>query len=185
MQRLALLAAAAFLAAPAIASAAPADPLLDVFKNVCVAHAGDYAGTVNAAKASGWSDAAGIDMPADANVSITSEAALIMPLNGANLTLLISSGLQHMRSGDTPETTCRIESNKPDAQAIDATKGWLGLQPNGGDASLAYFFVTGTPDRLVRISTTTIPPAGMSLIKVQQDAGSAIFIDQFFAGKHS
>ena len=185
MQRFALLAAAAILAVPTAAGAATPskDPVLDVFRNICAAHAGDYAATLKAADTSGWVDAQVTVPPAPA-ITVTSQAARSLDLNGANLTLLVSSGLQHMKSGDQPEITCRIESDKPDAAAISETQAWLGFKPeDGSDSSLAFFFATGAPDQLVHNTSQTIPPGGLSLIKVQQDDSSAILIDQFFVGK--
>ena len=182
MQRIALLAAAALLAVPAAASAAPADPLLDAFRNICVAHTGNYVDTVNAAKAGGWTEVP-VNIPDDPAVAVSSKSAMSLTADGASLTLVAVTGLQHMKAGDTPVTSCRIESNKSDADAIGETTAWLGVKPDGGDSSLAYYFMTGSPDHLTHNTSPTIPPGGLSLIKVQLDSGSAILVDQFFAGK--
>jgi hypothetical protein len=177
------LAAAAALALPIpAAAAAAADPVFDAFRSLCVSSGDDYLAVKKAADSAGWKETQLVP-PADAAISITDLAARETVVGGENLTLLVSRGLQHMKNGDVPETTCRIETSKPHPGAIDLAKSWLGLAPDGGDATMAYFLVTGPPDKLVHVSTASIPPGGLSIIKVQLDSRSAIFINQRFASK--
>jgi hypothetical protein len=184
MPRLSFLAAAAaVLLLPAVAAAAPdADPAFDAFRTICVGSSDDYAAVLKAADSSGWRETQ-VTPPTDSAISVTDQAARELVVGGEDLTLLVNHGLQHMKSGDVPETTCRVETNKPHPGAIEAAKGWLGLAPDGGDATLAYFIVTGPPDKLVHVTTASIPPGGLSVIKVQLETGSAIFVDQQFASK--
>jgi len=176
----AIAAAACALAVPV--SAAAADPVFDAFRSICVSTSDDYVAALKAADAAGWKETAVVP-PADPAISITDQGAREISMGGENLTLLVSRGLQHMKSGDVPETNCRVEASKPHASAIDLAKSWLGLAPDGGDATMAYFIVTGPPDQLVHVASSSIPPGGLSIIKVQLDSHSAIFINQRFTGK--
>ena len=184
MPRLTFLAAAAavFMLPVAAAAAPDTDPAFDAFRSLCVATSDYYAGVLKAADSSGWRETQVVP-PTDAAISVTDQAARETVLGGENLTLLVNRGLQHMKSGDVPETTCRVETSKPHPGAIALAKDWLGLAPDGGDATLAYFIVTGPPDKLVHVTTAAIPPGGLSVIKVQLETGSAIFVDQRFAAK--
>jgi hypothetical protein len=188
MIRTSLLAVAALgaLAIPLTAASADngADPAFDAFRSICVATSDDYVAVLKAADASGWREAPGVvPPPTDAAISVTDQAARQNTVGGETLTLLVNRGLQHMKSGDVPETTCRIETSNAHPTAIDRAKGWLGLAPDGGDATLAYFIVTGPPDKLVHVTSSSIPPGGLSIIKVQLESSSAIFVDQRYVSK--
>jgi hypothetical protein len=182
IRSIAIAAAACALAVPMSAAAATPDPVFDAFRSICVSTSDDYVAVLKAADSAGWKETQVVP-PADASVSITDQAARETSVGGENLTLLVGRGLQHMKNGNVPETSCRIEASKAHAGAIDLAKSWLGLAPDGGDATMAYFVVTGPPDQLVHVSSSSIPPGGLSIIKVQLDSRSAIFINQRFTGK--
>jgi hypothetical protein len=185
MIRSALLAAAAIasLAVPMSAAAATGsgDPAFDAYRSICVANMGEYVAVLRAADAAGWQNSS-VSPPVDAAISVTDQAAREMSVGGENLTLLINRGLQHMRAGDVPVGVCRIETSKPDPGAIDLSKSWLGFAPDGGDSTLAYFFVTPAADTPQHVAANApMPPGGVSIVKVQLDPNSTIFLYQHFA----
>lgn len=182
---LALAAAAAF-AFPASAALAEGtgDPALDAFQSLCRATGNDYNAVGKAAAAAGWGTAQ-LEPDAQDGISITGKAAWEKTFGAQTVTLLESTGLRHTKAGDIPMTSCKISTNKPDAGVVDRAKAWLGFAPDGGDATLAVFYVksgTGQPEH--------IPPSGLqdamnsggfSIVKVQQDAASAILDYQSYS----
>ena len=172
------LAALGVCAAPMTAAAASADPALNAFQSICVTHANNYSDVLTAAAADGWTDTQLIPTTDD-GVSITSKAAKEKTVGTTHLTLLVSTGLRHTKTGDIPEGDCKVSTDSADPTIVDGAKSWLGFAPDSGDATLAVFYVkTGA-------QPTHIPPAGLnaalaaggfSVIKAQQDQSSAILV---------
>jgi hypothetical protein len=176
------LAALGVLALPMTASAAPSDPALAAFSSLCVANGNSYTAVLSAAKAAGWTDTQLIPSTDDA-VTITSKAAL--EKNGpVHLTLLVSQGLRHTKGGDIQEGDCKVSTDTADAAIVANTQGWLGFAPDGGDSTLASFFVkTGAPPSHIASSdlNAAMGSGGFSIIKAQQDPGSAILVYTTFS----
>ena len=186
MTRLLLLAAAAaVLVSPAAASAQPADPALDAFQNVCVGTGGDYVAILKAADASGWTETQVIP-ETDTSVSLTDQAARekVIP-GGPILTLLANRGLRHTHGGDIPQSVCKVSASKPDPGVVARSQTWLGFPQDGGDPTLAVFYVKpngGHPTHIAQADlNAAMASGGFSIIKIQQDEGSAIFVFQTFS----
>lgn len=179
-----LAATAAALAFPLAALADTGDPGLDAFQSVCTQTGASYVNVLKAADGAGWSETQVVP-ETDASVSITDQAAREKTVNGATLTLLVNRGLRHTKGGDISQAVCKISVNKPDAGVIDRAKGWLGFAPDGGDATLSIYYVKagpGAPQHLAQSElNTALAAGGFSIIKVQQDQGSAIFVYQSFS----
>ncbi|HEX3920614.1 MAG TPA: hypothetical protein VHW60_25010 [Caulobacteraceae bacterium] len=186
MTRLTLLAAAAaVLVFPAVACAQTADPALDAFETVCAATGGDYVAVLKAADASGWTETQVIP-ETDASVSLTDQAAREKPMpGGETLTLLVNRGLRHTHSGDVPQSVCKVSDSKPDPGVIARSAAWLGFPQDGGDATLAVYYVKSNGAHPTHIASTALNAAmangGFSIVKVQQDEGSAIFVYQTYS----
>jgi hypothetical protein len=179
MTRLTILAAAAAaLAFPAVASAQD-DPALAAFETVCVASGGNYAQMLSAATSGGWTDTQVVP-ETDTAVSITSQAAREKTVDGVTLTLLVNQGLRHTRSGDVPQSVCKISDGRPDPGVITRSTAWLGFAQDSGDATLAVYYVKPGGVRPAHVPSDGLNAAmaagGFSIIKVQQDQGSAIFV---------
>jgi hypothetical protein len=118
-------------------------------------------------------------------VSITSQAAREKSVNGVTLTLLVNQGLRHTHSGDIPQSVCKISDSRPDPGVIARSTTWLGFPQDSGDATLAVYYVKPggahpahvPPDGL----NAAMASGGFSIVKVQQDAGSAIFVFTTFS----
>jgi hypothetical protein len=177
--QLLLAAAAAALAFPLAAFADTGDAALDAFQSVCANTGGTYVNVLKAADSSGWSETQ-IVPETDAAVSITDQAAREKVVNGATLTLLVNRGLRHTKGGDISQSTCKISFNKPDAGVLDRAKTWIGVAPDGGDATLSVYYVKGgggAPQHLVSSQLNDAMAAGgFSIIKVQQNNDSAILV---------
>lgn len=185
MQRLLPLAAcAAMLAVPmTVAAQGPGDPALDAFQKVCWSNGGDYMATLKTAQDDGWTDTAVTGEDAGP-VSITDKAAKAKFANGANLTLLVTRGLQHTKSGDVKVATCKLTVSKADAALIGEGKSWLGgATPDNSppDPTLAVYYVKlapgGSPSHL---SQADLGPAlnsgGFAVLKFQQDSDAGILV---------
>ncbi len=180
----ALASAVALAAAPLAAAAAPTgDPALDAFQSICVATNNDYLATIKAADAAGWTETDLVPAP-DAAISITDKAARETAVGKMHLTLLVSRGLRHTKGGDVPEADCKVSTDQADAGIVDRTKTWLGFAPDGGDATLALFYVKPDGAQPTHIPQSGLNAAlaagGFSVIKAQQDPASAILVYQSF-----
>jgi hypothetical protein len=187
MSRLAILLAFAALTAPAAALAAPTGPdaALDEFRNICGASGGDYTAIVKAADASGWADAQP-RAEADDTVSVTSTSAKAKTVDGVDLMLLATQGLMHTKSGaQVPVSTCKISSNKADADLMARAQAWMGFAPDSGDATLATYFVkpaAGKPQHVPQNQlNAALASGGFSIVKVQQDSDGAILVYQTYS----
>ena len=176
------LASLAALALPATAAlAATGDPALDAFQSICLASPNDYLSVVKAADAAGWT-ATELVPQTDEAVSVTDKAAREKSVGDVHMTLLVSRGLRHMKDGDVTEADCKVSTEKPDPGVVDKTKSWLGFAPDGGDATLAVFFVRpggGQPAHIEGGSAalkSAMDGGGFSVIKAQQDQGSSILV---------
>jgi hypothetical protein len=178
-----LAAAAAALAFPIAAFADSGDPALDAFQTVCAQPGASYVNVLRAADGNGWTETQ-VAPETDASVSITDQAAREKTVNGATLTLLINRGLRHTKGGDISQSVCKISINKPDPGVIGRAQTWLGFAPDGGDATLSIYYVKaggGAPQHVPQSELNTAMAAGgFSIIKVQQDSSSAIFVYQAF-----
>jgi hypothetical protein len=181
---LALLAALAIPASAAFADSG--DPVVDAFKSLCLGAPNDYPSVVKAATAAGWTETELVPETDDA-ISITDKAAREKTVNGVHLTLLVSRGLRHTKAGDIAEADCKVSSEKPDPGVVDKTKTWLGFAPDGGDATLAVFYVKsggGSPAHLDGAPASlnaALASGGFSVIKAQQDATSSILVYTSFS----
>jgi hypothetical protein len=179
MTRLTILAAAAAALAFPAAALAQDDPALTAFQQVCVASGGNYTQMLSAATSGGWTETQVVP-ETDTAVSITSQAAREKSVNGFTLTLLANQGLRHTRSGDVPQSVCKISVNKADPGVITRSTTWLGFPQDGGDNTLAVYYVKPGGAQPTHVPTNGLNAAmasgGFSIIKVQQDSGSAIFV---------
>ena len=171
-------------AMPLAAAAAPSgDAALDAFQSICVATNNDYLATIKAADAAGWTQTDLVPAP-DSAISVTDKAARETAVGKEHLTLLVSRGLRHTKGGDVPEADCKISTDQADAGVVDRTKSWLGFAPDGGDATMALFYVKSGGDQPTHIPTSGLNAAmssgGFSVIKAQQDPASAILVYQSF-----
>jgi len=185
MIRTPLLAFASFcvFALPIAAAADTPDPALAAFRSLCVANANNYNGVVSAASADGWTDTQLIPTTDD-SVSITSKTAREKLVGKEHLTLLVTQGLRHTKGGDIAEGDCKISTDQADDGILDRTRTWLGFAPDGGDATLATFYVkTGAkPDHLAPDQlNAALNAGGFSVIKAQQDPASVILVYTSFS----
>jgi hypothetical protein len=184
IRTLALAAAVSALAAPITASAAGADPALDAFQSVCWSPGGDYLATVKAADADGWKDTDVVADP-DTSVSITDKTAREKDTPTGRLTLLVSRGLRHTSTGDLKVNTCKVSLNKPDTVLISDASGWIGAPQDGGDATLAAFYVklgAGKPQHVAKADLNAAMAAGgFTILKFQQDPSASILVYQSYA----
>ncbi|MEJ0067180.1 MAG: hypothetical protein WDM85_18690 [Caulobacteraceae bacterium] len=104
---------------------------------------------------------------------------------GGRLTLLITRGLRHMTSGDLKVTTCKLSYTKPDPSLISGAQSWIGGAPDGGDATLAIYYVGlagGTPNHVGKAGmSAALSSGGLSILKFQQDSDSTILVDQSYS----
>jgi hypothetical protein len=180
---LSLAASAAMLAAPmsVVHAQGPADPAFDAFQKVCWSTGGDYLAALKAADADGWTDTA-VVADAQSPVSVTDKAARAKFAAGANLTLLVSRGLQHTKGGDVKVDTCKLTVSKPDNALIGEGKDWLGgAAPDAApDATLAVYYVklaAGAPSHVGQAGLNdALNAGGFVVLKFQQDADAGIMV---------
>lgn len=180
---LSLAASAAMIAAPmsVAAQTASADPALSAFQKVCWSGGGDYMATLKAAQDDGWTDTAVTGEDAGP-VSITDKAAKAKFANGANLTLLVSRGLQHTKTGDVKVATCKLTISKADAGLIGEGKAWIGVAPDAApDPTLAVYYVKlspgGAPSHVSQSELgNALKSGGFAVLKFQQDADAGILV---------
>jgi hypothetical protein len=174
-------AAAAVLAVPMSASAQGADPAFAAFKKICWDTAGDYVQALKVATGDNWTDTQ-VVAPTDASVSITDKAARD---NGAGLTLLVTRGLRHTSSGDVKTSTCKMTLNKADGALVAEGKAWVGVDPDGGDATSAVYFVKPGPGKPNHVGKDGVQAAmnggGFGVLKFQQDDSDGILTYQVYA----
>jgi hypothetical protein len=142
-------------------------------------------GVLKAASAAGWTDTA-VTGGDEAGVSITDKAAKEKAVDGGGrLTLLVTRGLRHMASGDLKVTTCKLSYTKPDPTLISGAQSWIGGAPDGGDATLAIYYVGlagGTPNHVGKAGmSAALSGGGLSILKFQQDSDSTILVDQSYS----
>lgn len=184
IRSIAIAAAISALAIPISASAAGADPAFDAFQSICWNTAGDYLATIKAADADGWTNA---DLVADkeAGLSITDQAAREKTVGGARLTLLLSRGLRHVSSGDIKEQTCKLSTSRANSGLVGEGKAWVGSAPDGGDPTLAVYYVklaSGKPDHVGKDGANAAMAAGgFGVLKFQQDSDAAIMVYQSYS----
>ena len=140
---------------------------------------------VKAADADGWTDTA-VSGGDEAGVSITDKAAMEKAVDGGGrLTLLVTRGLRHMSTGDLKVTTCKLSYSKADPGLISAAQSWIGGAPDGGDATLAIYYVglsSGTPNHVGKAGMgAALSAGGLSILKFQQDSDAGILVDQSYA----
>jgi len=182
IRSLALAAAVGALAVPM--SAAAADAAFDAFQTVCWAPAGDYVASVKAADADGWKET---DIVADTDntISITDKAAREKITDAGRLTLLVTRGLRKTSTGDLKVNTCKVSINKPDTALISDASSWIGAPQDGGDPTLAAFYVklgAGKPQHLTKADLNAAMAAGgFTILKFQQDPSSSILVYQSYA----
>lgn len=179
----AIAAAVSALAIPA--SAAAADSAFDAFQSICWGTGDNYVAALNAAKTTGWQNT-DVTAPDEDGVSITEKAALEKPVDGGGrLTLLLSSGLRHLSTGDMKVTTCKLSFSKPDTGLIDAAKSWIGDGPDNSDPTLAIYYVglgTGKPNHVGKAGmAAALAGGGVSILKFQQDSDASIVVDQSYS----
>ena len=185
MIRTSLLALAALgaFAVPLAAAAETPDPALAAFEAVCVANANNYTGALDAAKAAGFVDTQLIP-PTDETISITSKQAREKVVGTEHLTLLVSQGLRHLKSGDISEADCKISTDQADDGIRERTKLWLGFAPDSSDDGLSTFYVkTGAQPIHIEPSglNAALAAGGFSVIKAQQDTASATLVYTTFS----
>jgi hypothetical protein len=176
-------AAAAALAIPA--SALAADAAMDAFHSICWDTANDYVGIVKAATDAGWTSA-DVQAQDEEGVSVTDKDAREKPVEGGGrLTLLVSRGIRHISSGDLKVTTCKISFNKPDPALISDAQSWIGGAADGGDATLAIYYVALAPGKPNHVGKAGMGAAltngGISILKFQQDSSATIMVDQSYS----
>jgi len=180
---LSLAASAAILAVPmsVSAQAAGGDPAFAAFQKVCWSSGGDYMATLKAAQDDGWTDTAVVgEEPGP--VSVTDKAAKAKFANGANLTLLVSRGLQHTKSGDVKVATCKLTVSKADSALIGEGKAWVGVAPDAApDPTLAVYYVKltpgGAPSHVGQADLAgALNGGGFAVLKFQQDADAGILV---------
>jgi hypothetical protein len=183
IRSLALAAAVSVLAIPV--SAAAADTTLSAFQSICYATSDDYLAALAAAKAGGWSETAVKDSEED-GVSITDTAALEKPGdNGGRMTLLVTRGIRHISSGNLKVTTCKISYDKAIPTLTSEAQTWIGGAADGGDATLAVYYVAmapGTPNHVGKAGmNAALGAGGVSILKFQQDSDASILVDQSYS----
>jgi hypothetical protein len=178
------LAIAAAISAAAVPMTAAASPAFDAFQSLCWGTSDDYMAVLKAADAGGWTSS-NVTAPDEDGVSITDKAAREKPMDGGRLTLLISRGLRHLSSGDVKVTTCKLSYDKADPTLIDAAQNWVGGAPDGGDKTLAVYYValsSGKPDHVGKAGAgAALSGAGLSILKFQQDSDAGIMVDQSYS----
>ena len=183
------LAAVAALAIPASTALADnaGDPALAAFRSICLASPNDYPSVVKAAEAGGWTETQLVP-DTDDSISVQDKAAREKTVGGVHMTLLVSRGLRHTKSGDVSESDCKVSTEKPDPAVVGETKTWMGVAPDGGDAtSLVVYYVKpggGTPAHLEGAPASlnaALAAGGFSVIKAQQDQGSSILVYTSFS----
>jgi hypothetical protein len=187
---LSLAAAVAALAAPISASAADAggpDPAFDAFQKICWGAGGDYLGAVKSADADGWHDTQVI-APTDNGVSITDKAAREKPAGSVTLTLLVTRGLQHTKTGDFKVDTCKLSVNKADAGLIGEGKSWLSgaAQDNAADPNFSVYYVklgSGAPSHIGPggAQSAMDTGGGFGVLKFQSDSDGSIIVYQVYS----
>lgn len=180
-------AAAAAFALPVSMAAAQgaADPNIDAFRSICWNSAGDYVATVKAADADGWKDTQ-VVTNADDGVSVTDKAAREKAGQDGDMTMLVTRGLRHTKSGqDIKVDTCKLTINKPDAGLIGASQAWVGAAPDSGDATLAVYYVkpgAGQPDHLAASQlNAALGSGGLGILKFQQDSDATTMVYQVYS----
>jgi hypothetical protein len=178
---LSLAAAAAALAVPMSVSAqGGGDAAFASFQKVCWGTNGDYMASLKAAEDDGWTDT---QVVADTSgpVSVTDKAAKSKIIEGSNLTLLVTRGLQHTKGGDVKVDTCKLTISKPDGALIGEGKSWLGgAAPDGGDPTMAVYYVKlapGSPSHVAQAGLNdALNAGGFVILKFQQDADAGIMV---------
>jgi hypothetical protein len=183
IRSLALAAAVSVLAIPV--SAAAADTTFSAFQSLCFATSDDYVAVGNAAKAAGWTETEVTGGDED-GVSITGKAALEKPGdNGGRMTLLVTQGIRHLKSGDLKVTTCKISYDKAIPGLTSEAQAWIGGAADGGDATLAVYYVAltpGTPNHVGKAGmNAALAAGGLSILKFQQDSDASILVDQSYS----
>lgn len=187
MKRLFCLAVATTLfAAPLSAAAQGADPTLEAFKKVCWSAAGDYNAALANAASDNWVNTELKSEPTDASVSITSRAARTKAINGADVTLLVTQGVQHTpKGGDMKVSTCKLVSSRSDSALIATAQAWIGSAQDGKDPTMALYYVkpaAGVPDHfgVPGANESVKAGGGFGLLKFQQDDDDAIIVYQVY-----
>jgi len=178
------LAIAAAISAAAVPMTAAASPAFDAFQSICWGTGDDYMAALKAADADGWTNS-DVKAPDEEGVSVTDKAAREKAVDGARLTLLISRGLRHLSTGDVKVTTCKLSYDRADPTLIDTAQNWVGGAPDGGDKTLAVYYVAlanGKPDHVGKAGAgAALSGAGLSILKFQQDADAGILVDQSYS----
>jgi hypothetical protein len=185
-----LAAIAAFaLSAPATTALAQGDDAaLSAFEKICWGGGGDYLGTIKAANGDGWQDSSVIaDTPA--GVSITGKTAREKASGGATLTLLVTQGLQHTKTGDFNLVTCKLSSNKPVGGMMADSKAWMGgvaADNTPPDPTFAVYYVStgqGSPTHIGPggVQSTMDATGAFGVLKFQSDSDSATFVYQVYS----
>jgi len=183
---LGLAAATALLAVPMAAAAQSGDPALEAFQKVCWSAAGDYNTALQNAKSDNWTETQ-VQAASDANVSITGKAALDKAIDGVDVTLLVTQGLQHTsKMGDIKVSSCKVTASKPDGALIGEGKAWLGgTAQDAGDPTLAIYYVkaaAGAPNHIGQAgASAALTNGGFGVLKFQQDDADAILVYQVYA----
>ena len=183
IRSLALVAAVSLLALPV--SAAAADTAFAEFQSVCWGTSDDYVAALKVAAADGFRDT-DVTAADEEGVSITDKSALEKQGdNGGRMTLLISRGIRHISSGDLKVTTCKLSYDKADPSLTSAAQAWIGGAADGGDATLAIYYValaSGTPNHVGKAGMgAALSAGGLSILKFQQDSDAAILVDQSYS----
>jgi hypothetical protein len=187
MSRLPILIALAALGGPIGALAAePAAPDAGfaAFQSLCGATGGAYPDVIKAASADGWVDT---PSPADTDttVSITAKTARSKSAGGEQLMLLASQGLRHAAGGDIPVSTCKVSTNKHDAGLLARAQSWFGFPPDGGDATLAVYYVKpggAKPQHVAKEGlAAALASGGFAIVKFQQDADGSTLVYQTYS----
>lgn len=184
---LSLAAAVAALSLPVAAFAQGPDPAFDSFQKICWGAGGDYLGAVKAADADGWHDTQVI-APTENGVSITDKAAREKAAGSETLTILVTRGLQHTKTGDFKVDTCKLSVNKSDAGLIGEGKTWLSgaAQDNAADPNFSVYYV-----KLGGSAPSHIGPGGaqsamdtgggFGVLKFQSDSDGGILVYQVYS----
>jgi len=180
----AIAAAACALAMPMSAAAASGDPAFDAFQSVCWNTGGDYLAAVKAADADGWKDT-NVVAETEQGLSVTDKAAREKQVGNMNYTVFISRGLRHISTGDVKEQTCKLVVDKPDNALVGEGQAWVGVAPDGGDPTLAVYYVKlapGKPDHVGKDGINAAMAAGgFGILKFQQDSDSGIMVYQGYS----
>ena len=187
----AIAAAVSALAVPASA-AVSADPALDAFQSICWGTSDDYVSVLKVASNAGWTDTA-VTAGDDEGVSVTDRAAKEKAVDGGgNLTLLVTRGLRKLTDPNTKVatdvrvTTCKVNYSKADSGLIAAAQSWIGAPPDGGESTLAVYYVAlgaGKPSDVGKagVNAAVFGGGGLSILKFQQDSDATILVDQSYS----